>query len=83
MMPDRSAGLFEGCEPGDPARVAAEPYRILGRSTDLPEFVPEGQVNVVIIALARREPQIHADSGYTPGLHRPRCTSYPIWTNST
>jgi putative colanic acid biosynthesis UDP-glucose lipid carrier transferase len=53
-------GFFEDREPGDPARVAAGPnHNILGRSTDLPGFVPEGQVNVVYIALPmRREPRV-------------------------
>jgi putative colanic acid biosynthesis UDP-glucose lipid carrier transferase len=53
-------GFFEDREPGDPARVAGESsHNILGRSTDLPRFVPEGQVNVVYIALPmRREPRV-------------------------
>ncbi len=53
-------GFFEDRQPGDPARVAAEPeQQILGRSEDLPRFVPTAQVNVVYIALPmRREPRI-------------------------
>ncbi len=60
LMRTEVLGFFEDREPGDPARVAAEPYHnILGRSTDLAGFVPEGQVNVVYIALPmRREPRV-------------------------
>jgi putative colanic acid biosynthesis UDP-glucose lipid carrier transferase len=60
LMRTEVLGFFEDREPGDPARVAGEPsHTILGRSTDLPGFVPEGQVNVVYIALPmRREPRV-------------------------
>ena len=60
MMRTEVLGFFEDREPGDPARVAAGPnHNILGRSIDLPGFVPEGQVNVVYIALPmRREPRV-------------------------
>jgi putative colanic acid biosynthesis UDP-glucose lipid carrier transferase len=53
-------GFFEDRQPGDPARVDTELcYKILGRSTDLPRFVPEAQVSVVYIALPmRREPRV-------------------------
>ena len=60
LMRTEVLGFFEDREPGDPARVAGESsHSILGRSIDLPRFVPEGQVNVVYIALPmRREPRV-------------------------
>jgi putative colanic acid biosynthesis UDP-glucose lipid carrier transferase len=60
LMRTEVLGFFEDRQPGDPARVAAEPYHhILGRSTDLPQYVPEAHVNVVYIALPmRREPRV-------------------------
>ena len=60
MMRTQVLGFFEDRQPGDPARVAAEPcHHILGRSIDLPSYVPLAQVNVVYIALPmRREPRV-------------------------
>jgi len=53
-------GFFEDRQLGDPARVAAEDrYQVLGKSADIPRFVPEARVGVVYIALPmRREPRV-------------------------
>lgn len=60
MMRTQVLGFFEDRQPGDPARVVAEPcHQVLGRSMDLLTFVPMAQVNVVYIALPmRREPRV-------------------------
>src|SRR2546423_6113645 len=45
-------GFFEDRQLGDPARVATgDRYQILGKSADVPRFVPEARVSVVYIAL--------------------------------
>ncbi|MDB6008677.1 MAG: undecaprenyl-phosphate glucose phosphotransferase [Gammaproteobacteria bacterium] len=53
-------GFFEDRRPGDPARVHADDsYQVLGKSADVPGFVPGADVNAVYIALPmRREPRV-------------------------